>query len=296
MFLTVFGFFIIAILIILLIAVIALLNIELFVYADYSYGRSVCSLRIVGKLFRHWQLFERDFSEQDAKEAVETAAKVFVDAEQPQVAELVKEHTIVNTVPSATQPKFEFKRNSDLENKVTRTQPLKINVEPTATARQTAKKSDKLFSIIKTELYNNPGRNVLLLLAILCDLKKLISYLIKTSFRSFSIKKMVLYCKFGAEDPFDTGQVSAVVYTSLNSLNYIRQHPQITIIFQPDFEKTSFEFDGDAIILIKAITALLKILGAILGALVKGVLYYGGKITWRLGPNYFRKPQESDIN
>ena len=296
MFLTVFGFFLLAVLVVLTIAVIVFINIELFVYADYSYGRSVYSLRVVGKLFRHWQLFERNFSEQDAKDTVETVAKVFVNAEQPQIAELVKEHTIVKAVSSATQPKFEFKRNSDIENKVTRTQTLKINVEPTATDRQTAKKSDKLFSVIKTELYNNPGRNVLLLLTILCDLKRLISYLIKTSFRSFSIKKLVLYCKFGAEDPFDTGQVSAVVYTSLNSLNYIRQHPKITVNFQPDFEKTSFEFDGDAIILIKVITALLKIFGAILGALVKGVLYYGGKIAWRIGPNYFRKPQESDIN
>ena len=296
MFLTVLGFFMLAILIILIIAIIALINIELFIYADYSYGRSVCTLRVVGKLFGYWQLFERDFSQEEAKDTVEQTVKAIVDAEQPQIAELVKAHTIVRTAPSAIQPKFEYKKNTEIENKATRTQPQIVNVSRSKTERQTAKKSDKLFSIMKTELYSNPGRNVLLLLAILCDLKKLLGYLIKTSFRAFSIKKMALYCKFGAEDPFDTGQVAAVMYTSVNSLNYIRQHPKIVINFQPDFEKASFEFDGDAIILIKAITAFLKIFGAIIGAVMKGVLYYGGKIAWRLGPSYFRKPQESDIN
>ena len=175
------------------------------------------------------------------------------------------------------------------------TTPRAVHKQQTATSKDTPPNA-RLSTLVRSELRNNPGRNILLLIAVLLDVKKLICYLVKTSARAFRIKKLSIHCKFGADDPFDTGQVAAVVFTSIYSFNYLREHRHIYVNFQPDFEKENFEFDGDAIILIKAMTALSKILGAILGALLKGVFYYGGKIAWRIGPDYFRKPKKSDIN
>jgi len=311
MFLTILVYIFLVALALLLGVVVVIINIELFVYAKYEYKSAKYSLRIAAKLFRRWQLLERSFAEVDAKDTIETVVQEIVETEHPRLAEIVNsrfsgsEHsTVTNKTPpgkfptefSPAEPEIKLRQKIStdsgrmplLKEKTLRKQLPNMPNEKAP--------SGKLFTFAKNELWNNPGRNVLLLIAMLSDIKKLICYLIKTVGRAFLIKKMSIYCKFGAEDPFDTGQVAAVVYTSIYSINYLREHRRVNIDFQPDFEKESFEFDGDAIIVIKAMTALLKIIGAILGALLKGVFYYGGKIAWRIGPNYFRKPEESNIN
>ncbi|MFA6074601.1 MAG: DUF2953 domain-containing protein [Negativicutes bacterium] len=320
MLLTVLGYILLALLILLVIVVVLVINVELFVYADYSHGRSVYSLRVVAKLFRYWQLFQRCLTEDDAKITIESVAKDVVEKEQPQLAEVLNEHitpadrvnlkkTSIDREKTFEKPvddfrgrlappevAFKLQQSMKIEQKRDGSRSDKPRINTAKTDQSISRQSSKFVTIAKEELYNNPGRNVLLLIALLFDIKKLICYLIKTAFRAFNIKKLAIKCKFGAEDPFDTGQVAAIVYTSVYSINYIREHKHIRIDFKPDFEKESFEFDGDAIILIKATTALLKIFGAIIGAVLKGVFYYGGKIAWRLGPNYFRKPKESNIN
>lgn len=310
MVITILGYIALVVVGLLVVAAVLLINTELFVYASYSYGRAEHALRIAVKLFRYWQLFARDYSGQEAKAVIEETASVIAETEQPQMAEVVR--AVVDT-PETTPRVSEMSAAvpeslSPAEPVFEMQQPITVAPTGKSASRERSDKTaegaedhqpkpdSKLYLVAKNELWNNPGRNVLLLLALLFDLKRLVGYLLKTMYRAFEIKKLEINSEFGAEDPFDTGQVAAVIYTSINSLSYVRRHKHIVIRFQPDFEKSRFEFDGDAIILVKATTALLKILGAIIGAILKGVFYYGGKIAWRLGPNYIRKPKESGIN
>ena len=302
--LTILGCILVGILALLGAVLVLVINTEIFIHGQYCYSAKHYVASGEVRLFRRFILYRRLFTESEAATLVhEVADQALADVPHCVAAKVREPIRAPATqaderpaVERAISPEPSYHASPVADSTIVAPSVEHAAAQDGVHTAACETRREKLLRITRSELYNHPGRNVLLLLALLMDIKCLIAYLVKSVLGAFKIHKLHVLCVYGAEDPYHTGQAAAAVYAAINSISCLRDNRAVQINFVPEFSTETFMFDADGIILIKATTAVMKIVSALLYAILKGVIYYGGKITWRLGPNYFRKPKESYNN